>query len=69
MDVIVADIDGGSIRIPESLVPLVSLLSDAIWESIQMSLIIADEREKNYSVMTSLLPAEGALFLTNYRGN
>lgn len=38
MDVIVADIDGGSIRIPESLVPPVSVLPDAIWESTQLSL-------------------------------
>lgn len=33
LDVIVADIDGGSIRIPESLVPPVSVLPDSIWES------------------------------------
>lgn len=32
LDVIVADIDGGSIRIPESLVPPVSVLPDSIWE-------------------------------------
>lgn len=38
MDVIVADIDGGSIRIPESLVPPVSVLPEAIWESTHMSL-------------------------------
>lgn len=38
IDVIVADIDGGSIRIPESLVPPVSVLPEAIWESTQMSL-------------------------------
>lgn len=38
LDVIVADIDGGTIRIPESLVPPVSVLPEAIWESTQMSL-------------------------------
>lgn len=40
MDVIVVDIDGGSIRIPESLVPPVSILPDAIWESTTMSLTL-----------------------------
>lgn len=38
LDIIIADIDGGSIQIPESLVPPVSILPDAIWESTQMSL-------------------------------
>lgn len=38
LDVIVADIDGGFIRIPESLVPPVDVLPEAIWESTQMSL-------------------------------
>lgn len=40
MDVIVVDIDGGSILIPESLVPPVSILPDAIWESTTMSLTL-----------------------------
>lgn len=38
LDVIVADIDGGSINIPESLVPPVSTLPPAIWESTQNAL-------------------------------
>ena len=38
VDVIVADIDGGSIRIPESLVPPVSVLPDAIWECTHYAL-------------------------------
>lgn len=38
MDVIVADIDGGSIYIPESLVPPVSLLPTYLWESTQLAL-------------------------------
>lgn len=45
MDVIVADIDGGSIRIPESLVPPVSLLPDAIWESTRMSLTMVLQQQ------------------------
>lgn len=47
MDVIVADIDGGNIRIPESLVPPVSLLPDAIWESTQMSLTMVLQPQLN----------------------
>lgn len=47
MDVIVADIDGGSIRIPESLVPPVSVLPDAIWESTQMSLTMVLQPQLN----------------------
>lgn len=47
MDVIVADIDGGSIRIPESLVPPVSLLPDAIWESAQLSLTMVLQPQLN----------------------
>lgn len=38
MDVIVADIDGGSINIPESLVPPVAKLPPQIWESCQQAL-------------------------------
>lgn len=38
LDVIIADIDGGSIKIPESLVPPVSILPLSIWENIQDSL-------------------------------
>lgn len=38
LDVIVADIDGGSIKIPESLVPPVSTLPQAIWDSTQNAL-------------------------------
>lgn len=38
LDVIVADIDGGSINIPESLVPPVSTLPPAIWDSTQNAL-------------------------------
>lgn len=38
LDVIVADIDGGSINIPESLVPPVSTLPPAIWEITQNAL-------------------------------
>lgn len=38
LDVIVADIDGGSIRIPESLVPPVSILPDSIWEATHCAL-------------------------------
>lgn len=47
MDVIVADIDGGSIRIPESLVPPVSVLPDAIWESTQVSLTMVLQPQLN----------------------
>lgn len=47
MDVIVADIDGGSIRIPESLVPPLSVLPDAIWESTQMSLTMVLQPQLN----------------------
>lgn len=35
LDVIVADIDGGSIKIPDSLVPPVSTLPNSIWELTQ----------------------------------
>lgn len=38
LDVIVADIDGGSIRIPESLVPPVSVLPEQLWENTQNAL-------------------------------
>lgn len=40
LDVIVADIDGGSIKIPESLVPPVSTLPPSIWEMTQHSLTL-----------------------------
>lgn len=40
LDVIVADIDGGSIRIPESLVPPVSVLPDSIWECTHNALTV-----------------------------
>lgn len=47
MDVIVVDIDGGSIRIPETLVPPVSILPDAIWESTTMSLTLVLQPQLN----------------------
>lgn len=47
MDVIVVDIDGGSIRIPESLVPPVSILPDAIWESTIISLTLVLQPQLN----------------------
>lgn len=31
--------------------------------------LLPDGREENAAIMTALMPAEGALFLTNYRGN
>lgn len=40
LDVIVADIDGGSIKIPESLVPPVSILPQAVWDMTQHSLTL-----------------------------
>lgn len=40
LDVIVADIDGGSIKIPESLVPPVSTLPQSIWDITQHSLTL-----------------------------
>lgn len=56
MDVIVADIDGGAIRIPESLVPPVSLLPDAIWESTQMSLTMVLQPQLNSADLAFPLP-------------
>lgn len=40
LDVIVADIDGGSIKIPESLVPPVSVLPQSVWDMTQHSLTL-----------------------------
>lgn len=40
LDVIVADIDGGSIKIPESLVPPVSILPQSVWDMTQHSLTL-----------------------------
>lgn len=40
LDVIVADIDGGSILIPESLVPPVSTLPQSVWDMTQHSLTL-----------------------------
>lgn len=40
LDVIVADIDGGSIKIPESLVPPVSTLPQSVWDMTQHSLTL-----------------------------
>ena len=40
LDVIVADIDGGSIYIPESLVPPVSTLPQSLWDSTQHALTL-----------------------------
>lgn len=56
MDVIVADIDGGSIRIPESLVPPVSILPDAIWESTNASLTMVLQPQLNTADLAFPLP-------------
>lgn len=45
MDIIIADIDGGSIHIPESLVPPVSRLPTPLWESTQQALTLVLQPE------------------------
>lgn len=45
LDVIVADVDAGSIYIPESLVPPVSVLPQPIWENIQNALTMVLQPE------------------------
>lgn len=45
IDIIVADIDGGSIYIPESLVPPVSRLPHSLWESTQQALLLVLQPE------------------------
>lgn len=57
MDVIVVDIDGGSIRIPESLVPPVSILPDAIWESTHLSLTLVLQPQLNTADFAFPAPA------------
>lgn len=58
MDVIVADIDGGSIQVPESLVPPLSVLPDAIWESTQMSLTMVLQPQLNSADLAFPSPAQ-----------
>lgn len=62
MDVIVADIDGGSIRIPESLVPPVSVLPEAIWESTQQSLtmVLQPQLSRADLAFTNTMSSNGA---------
>lgn len=57
LDVIVADIDGGSIRIPESLVPPVSVLPDAIWEATQNALTIVLQPQLSTADLAFAAPA------------
>ncbi|XP_055715970.1 myotubularin-related protein 13 [Phlebotomus papatasi] len=45
LDVIIADIDGGSIHIPESLVPPVSKLPNQLWETTQLALTLVLQPE------------------------
>lgn len=45
LDVIVADIDGGSIHIPDSLITPVSNLPQNLWEAVNYSLIIVLQPE------------------------
>lgn len=57
LDVIVADIDGGSIRIPESLVPPVSVLPDAIWEATHDALTMVLQPQLSTADLAFAVPA------------
>lgn len=58
LDVIVADIDGGSIKIPDSLVPPVSTLPNAIWEITQhwLHLVLQPQLSTADLAFTSNIP-------------
>lgn len=60
-------------RIPSVKKPMIQapylLSGEEILGEAMRVYMLPDGREESCSIMTSLLPAEGALFLTNYRGN
>lgn len=57
-----------SVKKPTIQAPILLTGEEILGEAMRVYLL-PDGREESCSVMTALLPAEGALFLTNYRGN
>lgn len=56
-----------SVKKPTIQAPILLSGEEILGDAMRVYLL-PDGREENCSIMTSLLPAEGALFLTNYRG-